>query len=105
MKTKVQEQEYINLWNELIFIKDAMKEARAKIEQIKQSTEETKCDCAEMSRELLVNKLARENDFTAFEKRIAQYLLSPYAGEEAIQAKFDVLKQLFLVIRSITEEI
>jgi hypothetical protein len=105
MKTEVQEQKYdnTNLWDELIFIKDAMKEARAKIEEIKHSTEEAKGDCAVMAREILVYELAKENDFTDYEKRIANILLSPYAGEEALTAKFNVLTQLLYTIRLFTD--
>ena len=91
------------LWDELIYLKDQMKEAKNFMKEKEQETQETTRDCTIMAREMFLNELAYKNDFTDFEKRIAVYLLNGDAGQEALESKFEVLNELLMMRRHIID--
>ncbi len=93
-KNNMENKKTLTLWDNIIYLKDTMKEARAIMEAKEKETQELTRDCTIMARELFLSKLAHKNDFSNFEKRISIFLLNGEAGEEAIKSKFEVLKQL-----------
>ena len=84
-KTEQEVKPYTNLLDELIFVRDTMKEAKQNIQIIEQKNAEMTRDCTIMARELYISKLAYENNFTNFEKRVAVFLFNGQVGEEAIK--------------------
>lgn len=91
----------MTLYDNIIYLKDEMKHARTKMQEIEQSTAETTRDATIMAKELFISKLAYKNEFNNFEKRIAVFLLNGEPGEEALKAKFRVLQQLLEIYRKV----
>ena len=89
------------LWDEIIFLKDTMKEAKDFMQKIEKDTQEKTRDVSIMARELFLSKLAYKQDYSNFEKRISVFLLNGEAGEEALKSKFRVLQQLLEIYRKI----
>ena len=84
----------LTLWDNIIYLKNTMKEARAIMIEKEKETQELTRDCTIMARERFISRLAHKNEFNNFEKRIAVFLLNGEPGEEALKAKFRVLQQL-----------
>ncbi len=93
--------EALTLWDNIIFLKDTIKEAKAIMEAKEKETQEMARDASIMARELLISKLAYQNEYSNFEKRISVFLLNGEKGEEALKAKFRVLQQLLEIYKKV----
>lgn len=93
--------ETLTLWDNIIFIKDSIKEGKAKMQEIEQDSAEKTRDASIMARELFISNLAYRNKLSNFEKKISVFLLNGDAGEEALSSKFKVLKELLEIYKKV----
>jgi len=93
--------EVITLFDEVVYLSLTIKQAKAKMQEIEQETQEMTRESSIMARELFISNLAYKNDFNNFEKRISVFLLNGDAGEEALKSKFRVLKELLEIYRKV----
>ena len=91
------------LFDELIFIKEEMKKAKAFMQTKEKETQELTREASIMAREFFISKLAYANNLSNFEKRICVFLLHGQSGEDALKSKFDVLNELLKVRRHIID--
>lgn len=101
MENKKKIPETLTLWDNIIFIKDSIKEGKARMQEIEQDSAEKTRDASIMARELFISNLSYRNKLSNFEKKISVFLLNGDAGEEALESKFEVLKQLLEIYRKV----
>ena len=87
------EKDTTDIISELISIRTDILSYQAKMEAIKNETNEVKRDCVELALELYLNKKCHEADFYGSEKQVIRFLLQGNS-KKSIDLKFPVLKQL-----------
>lgn len=92
-----------DIFSELIFLRDSMKQAKAFMESKELETREIIRDCTVMSRELFLSGMAYNHNFSDFEKQTTVFLLNGQTGEKELESRFKVLQELLKVRRNILE--